>query len=167
MGFSGFMQKGGRVVVLAVLIGLVGCSPTKSDTGAVLGGVLGGVLGSQVKKGDPDTNRLAVLLGTLGGAIVGQAIGRTMDEYDQQQAAHALDQAPPMAPTGWTNTTTDTRWAITAGAPYDRSPEGGDMPRECRQYQLIARDATSLSRAPTTVVGTACRDAAGTWVLEH
>ncbi|HET9978107.1 MAG TPA: glycine zipper domain-containing protein [Burkholderiaceae bacterium] len=143
-----------HLVLAACTISLLGACqspPTQRDTGMVIGGILGGVIGHEVGAGSGRT--AATIIGTLIGASIGGAIGRSMDEQDRVKTAHALESVRTGVPSRWTNPDTGHRYAVTPIRTYD----GGTGP--CREYTVDA----IIGGKPEKVVGTACRQADGSW----
>jgi len=135
------------------VVSLGGCAVpvTQEQSGTVVGGIVGGVVGSQFGRGDGRT--VATIVGALIGASIGGNIGRSMDNNDRMRIAQALESQPLNAPTRWVNpdnrnvyTVVPTRTYSSAGSP-------------CREYTM---DAVIGGRSER-VVGTACRQADGSW----
>jgi len=140
-------------VILAVTVGISGCTEVKSEnTGQVVGGVLGGVLGSNVGKGSGRT--AATIVGALAGAMIGGSIGRSMDETDRLKAQSTLETTPSGKTVAWRNPDSGTDYAVTPTRTYTAS-NGSD----CRDYTTDAW----IEGRKETVTGTACRQSDGTW----
>ena len=120
----------------------------------VIGGALGGLLGSQVGQGSGRT--AAVILGTLAGAAVGGSVGRSMSDTDRMKTAHALESVRTGVPTSWRNPDSGNQYTVVPTRTYD-APNG-----PCREYMVDAVVAGRKSK----VVGTACRQADGSWKVQ-
>ena len=147
-----------RVLIgaLSIAISISGCAttPTQEQTGMVIGGALGGLLGSQVGGGSGRT--AAIIVGTLLGASVGGSVGRSMDETDQLKVANTLETVRTGVPAKWHNPDTGNKYTVTPIRTFD-STTG-----PCREYTVDA----NIGGKKETVIGTACRQADGTWKNE-
>jgi len=132
---------------------LVGCAApaTQEQSGMIVGGVLGGVIGSQVGQGAGRT--AATILGTVIGATIGGNVGRSMDDSDRLKTAHALENVRTSIPSTWVNPDTRNSYTVVP----TRTFETASGP--CREYTV---DAVIGGRVEK-VVGTACRQADGSW----
>ncbi len=135
------------------VVSLGGCAVpvTQEQSGTVVGGILGGVVGSQFGRGDGRT--VATIVGALIGASIGGNIGRSMDHNDRMRIAQALESQPLNAPTRWVNPDNRNVYTVVPIRTYN----SGTGP--CREYTM---DAVIGGRAER-VVGTACRQADGSW----
>ena len=93
-------------------------------------------------------------LGAVIGILVGQSIGRHMDEIDQNCTGQTLEYAPDHAPVSWRDPDTGGAYRVTPVRTYP-APEG----RYCREYQMDAIIGGRTQR----VYGTACRQPDGSW----
>jgi surface antigen len=91
------------------------------------------------------------------GGIVGNEVGRQLDERDRQMAAaaeyQALEYGQPGAATPWDNPASQHRGQIVPGKPYQQ----GSL--FCRSYT----HTIYIGGQPQTARGTACRQPDGTW----
>jgi len=126
----------------------------REKLGAVLGGAIGGAAGSQIGHGNDRT--VATIAGAVIGILVGQSIGRHMDEIDQNCTGQTLEYAPDHVPVSWRDPSTGGAYTVTPLRTYP-APEG----RYCREYQM---DAIIGSRRQQ-VYGTACRQPDGSWQM--
>lgn len=117
----------------------------------VIGGLLGGVVGSQFGQGSGRT--AAVILGTLAGVAVGGAVGRSMAERDRQMTAQTLESVRTGVSSQWANPDTGYRYIVTPTRTY------GSDDGPCREYQVNA----VIGGRTEQMVGTACRQADGSW----
>ena len=140
----------GSVLSLAML----GCTApaTQEQSGMVIGGLLGGLLGSQAGQGDGRT--AAIILGTVIGANIGGNVGRSMDETDRLKTAHALETVRTGVPSRWVNPDTRNQYTVVPTRTYDAASGG-----PCREYTVDA----VIGGKREKVVGTACRQADGSW----
>lgn len=144
-----------RAAMGLVVAGLlsVACQspPTQRDTGMVIGGIIGGLIGQEIGHGSGRTT--ATIVGTLIGAAIGGEIGRSMDEQDRLRTAHALETVRSGVPSQWINPDSGHRYRVTPTRTFDGA--GGP----CREYVVDAL----IGGRPEKVVGTACRQADGSW----
>lgn len=140
----------GSVLSLAML----GCTApaTQEHSGMVIGGLLGGLLGAQVGHGDGRT--AAIILGTVIGSNIGGNVGRSMDETDRIKTAHALETVRTGVPSRWVNPDTHNQYTVVPTRTYDPASSG-----PCREYTVDA----VIGGKREKVVGTACRQADGSW----
>lgn len=121
----------------------------------IVGGVLGGVIGSQVGQGAGRT--AATIIGTVIGATIGGNVGRSMDDSDRLKTAHALENVRTSVPSTWVNPDTRNSYTVVP----TRTFETASGP--CREYTV---DAVIGGRVEK-VVGTACRQADGSWRTQN
>jgi surface antigen len=138
----------------AMAVALTGCTApaTQEQSGMVVGGLLGGLLGAQVGQGDGRT--AAIILGTVIGANIGGNVGRSMDETDRLKTAHALETVRSGVPSRWVNPDTRNQYTVVPTRTYDAA--SGEP---CREYTVDA----VIGGKREKVVGTACRQADGSW----
>jgi surface antigen len=148
--------RSGLLIVAVMLLGIQGCQnpPTRQDTGMVIGGVLGGALGSTIGGGSGQT--VATVIGAIAGAAIGGAVGQSMDETDRLKTAHALETVRTGVPAQWVNPDTRNSYPVVP----DRTYEQAGTP--CREYTV---DAVIGGKKEKTV-GTACRQADGSWRVQ-
>jgi surface antigen len=140
----------GSVLSLAML----GCTApaTQEQSGMVIGGLLGGLLGSQA--GLCHGRTAAIILGTVVGSNIGGNVGRSMDETDRLKTAHALETVRTGVPSRWVNPDTRNQYTVVPTRTYDTASGG-----PCREYTVDA----VIGGKREKVVGTACRQADGSW----
>ncbi|MEW5755341.1 MAG: glycine zipper domain-containing protein [Pseudomonadota bacterium] len=138
---------------MTVALLVAGCTTptTREQTGMIIGGALGGILGSQVGEGSGRT--AAIIVGTLIGASVGGSVGRSMDEQDRIKTANALETVRTGVPSTWRNPDSGNTYTVTPTSTYDTAAG------PCREYTVDAM----IGGKKETVVGTACRQADGSW----
>jgi surface antigen len=124
----------------------------KEVLGAVLGGAAGGVIASEAVSGDG--RAVAIIGGTILGAVVGGSIGRSMDEVDQNCVGQTLEHAPDGEEIVWNDPENGSQYEVTPIESY-RDPAG----QYCREYQA---DAVIAGRTQRTY-GRACRQPDGSW----
>lgn len=153
------LTKKGVVAACAAALLLGACAGYQSQqeqSGMVIGGILGGALGSQV--GHHDGRTAAIILGTLAGAAIGGSVGHSMAEVDRVRTAHALENVRTGVPSSWRNPDTGNAYVVVPTRTFD-GPQG----TPCREYTI---DATVGGRAEK-LVGTACRQADGSWQVRN
>ena len=142
-------------VAMMVCCMLFGCTNNNSNetVGAVSGAVAGGLLGSVVGGGTGQV--IAVGVGALAGALLGEDIGRSMDETDHSRIHDAMDNNVTSQPAHWTNEAT--------GGEYMVVPQSGWMKVEgydhCRRYASSA----FIGGVKRNIHGVACRQPDGSW----
>jgi surface antigen len=117
----------------------------------VIGGLLGGVIGHEMGGGSGNT--VATIVGTLAGVAIGGAIGRSMDDNDRLKTAQALETVRTGVPTRWVNPDTRNEYRVVPTRTYETAGT------PCREYTVDAK----IGGRTETVVGTACRQADGSW----
>jgi surface antigen len=138
--------------VLSLTLAACTTPATQEQSGMVVGGLLGGLLGAQVGHGDGRT--AAIILGTVIGANIGGNVGRSMDETDRVKTAHALETVRTGVPSRWVNPDTRNQYTVVPTRTYDTASSG-----PCREYTVDA----VIGGKREKVVGTACRQADGSW----
>lgn len=141
------------LVVTALSLQLMSCADlSKQDVGTVGGAVAGGLLGSRFGSGSGQL--LAVGVGSLAGAFLGGAIGKSMDDADRMKMSNALEYNSVGQPAYWRNPNNNTSYTVVPtknvsvrGNPY------------CREYRTTA----DIAGKKQQIYGTACRQADGSW----
>ena len=137
-------------------IGLTGCSTTNQDMGTLAGGVAGGLLGSQFGGG---TGQLvAIGVGTLAGAFIGNKLGQSMDEADEMKMNSTFENNSIGQPAYWQNQKTGASYTVT---PTQNVTINGNQ--YCREYRSVAVVAGKRQQ----VYGTACRQPDGSWQVQN
>ena len=145
------MNKIAHLGVIASLVFLTACNPTKEDVGTLVGAGAGAYVGSQIGSG---TGQLAaVAIGALLGGYLGGSVGKNMDELDRHRANQALESSPTGTAVAWSNPDSGIDYRVTPTKTYE-SASG-----PCRDYTT---EAVIDGRAEV-VHGTACRQADGSW----
>lgn len=145
------MNKLAHIGVIASLVVLTACNPTKEDIGTLVGAGAGAYVGSQI--GDGTGQLAAVAIGALLGGYIGGSIGQNMDELDRHRTNSALETSPTGTTVAWNNPDTDIDYKVTPTKTYE------DASGPCRDYTT---EAVIDGRAEI-VHGTACRQADGSW----
>ena len=109
------------------------------------------MLGSEI--GDGRGRTAAIILGTMAGAAIGGAIGRSMDETDRIKTSLALENVRTGVRTSWRNPDTSNEYSVTPTRTYT----AGSGP--CREFTMDA----AVGGTTEQVYGTACRQADGSW----
>jgi surface antigen len=120
----------------------------------VVGGVAGGALAATVAK--PENRTIATLIGAAAGALIGNRVGRELDEADRGCFGHALELGQPGRVVVWTNDAIGVRYEMNPGKQLDRR---GTL---CRAYTLT----TISGRERSSRSGVACRTQVGGWQLD-
>ncbi len=120
--------------------------------GSVPGAATGAAVGSQIGSGTG--NKVAIVGGTILGFLVGGAVGRSMDEVDQNCVGQALERAETGQTVAWNNAETGEQYQVTPTRTYqDRSS------RYCREYTTRG----TIDGRVQQLYGTACRQPDGSW----
>lgn len=134
-------------------LSIVSCSSmTNQDVGTVGGAVAGGLLGSTVGQGGGQL--VAIAAGTLVGAYLGGAVGKSMDEQDRMKMNSALENNNNGQPAYWRNNKTDATYRVT---PVKNVTVQGN--KYCREYRTTA----DIGGKQQQMYGTACRQPDGSW----
>jgi surface antigen len=146
------------IIALALVLPMLvaACGPgNKQGTGTIVGGVGGAAAGAAIAGRRNAVGGAAI--GALAGGIIGNQIGRALDEEDRRIAAaaeyQALEYGQPGQPTPWDNPQTQHRGQIVPGKPYQQGSQ------HCRSYT----HTIYIGGEPQTARGTACRQPDGTW----
>jgi surface antigen len=147
------MKRAGRWFGVAVTVALAGCATQgpQEQAGMIIGGVLGGVIGAQVGEGSGRT--AATIIGAMAGMAVGGTIGQSMDEQDRRKTAHTLETVRSGVPSQWRNPDSGNQYRVTPTRTYETA-QG-----PCREYTVDG----VIGGKRETMVGTACRQADGSW----
>lgn len=121
----------------------------------VIGGVLGGLLGSELAGHHGRT--AAIIVGSLAGAAIGGAVGRSMDDTDRLKTAQALENVRTGVPASWQNPDTGNTYTVTSTRTID------DPAHPCREYTIDAVVGGQTEK----MYGTACRQADGSWKIQN
>jgi len=151
-----FKKLARYLLVMSVLFS--GCATQRGEqeqAGMIIGGLLGGALGSQIGGGDGRT--AAIIAGTLAGAAIGGSVGRTMDDVDRANTAGALETVRTGVSSRWQNPDSGYSYSVTPTRTYE-SASG-----PCREYTIDAL----VSGREERIVGTACRESDGSWVVQN
>lgn len=146
-----FLKRSLPVLMSALVLTACQTPVTQEQSGMVIGGLLGGVVGSQFGQGSGRT--AAIILGTLTGVAVGGAVGRSMAERDRQMTAQTLETVRTGVASQWVNPDTGYRYTVVPTRTY------GSEDGPCREYQVNAL----IGGRTEQMVGTACRQADGSW----
>lgn len=97
------------------------------------------------------------LINSLGGGLIGQKLGRSLEASDRQAALEAeykaLEQTQAGQAVAWANSASGHGGSVTAAQPYRVGSQN------CRQYT----HTFAMGSPAQTVRGTACRNADGSW----
>lgn len=130
-----------------------GCSPGQNTTGStVVGTVGGGLLGAALFHGSGAW--IGVLGSALVGGVIGNFVGKKMDENDRARMAQAVTTTPMGQEASWTNSHNVT-YRVRPVQQYHRNNQ------YCREYQTTVVVGGETKRA----YGTACRAPDGQWKI--
>lgn len=156
------MRKTKTALILAGLLTLTACEPgSKQGFGTLLGAIGGAAVGSAIgDNGDGTTHFFAVAAGTLAGAAIGSSIGKSLDDADRLTMARNRQFALETYPSGRTSTwyNPDTgNSGSTRPQPAYQDKAGA----YCREYQ----QTVTVGGKTEDAYGKACRQPDGTWKI--
>src|SRR5438270_4892704 len=124
------LVKRNIALALVAALSLAACEnpPTREQKGGMAGAVVGGVVGSTIGGGTGRT--VAIVAGTLAGAVIGGNIVRKMDEADRLKAAQALETTRTGEHTSWTNPDSGASYTMTPTRTYEAKGE------PCRDFTV-------------------------------
>jgi surface antigen len=128
---------------------------SKGAAGAGIGAAGGAVLGQAIGRSTE-----ATLIGAAVGTVLGYIVGNEMDKYDRQQLNHAYEFAPSGQPTSWHNPDSGNTYQV---IPQPAYVQPSQPERPCRKAEILATIDGRTERTYTT----ACRNSAGQWVLQN
>jgi len=159
---EGFMSRAAWIKitpVVALCFGLVACSETvgpKAVGGAAVGATAGGLIGAAAGGGTA-----GIIGGALLGGLAGGALGDKLDQNDRKLAQENYYKSMEYGATGttstWRNPDSGHHGEITPMRTWE-TPSG-----PCREFkQTIYIDGQAQEG-----VGTACRQADGSWKIQN
>ena len=154
------MKRTLHTAALATLLILTaGCGAQNQNemAGAAIGAITGAVVGNQFGSGSG--RDAMIVLGTFVGTLAGSAVGRHLDQESTNRASQATTNA--------LQTNQDIAWENPSNASGPargqvqivRSGHDRTTGSVCREY----RHKVIIGDAEEELVGTACRQADGTW----
>ncbi|KGO35364.1 MAG: glycine zipper domain-containing protein [Desulfoprunum sp.] len=141
------------VVLFLSILALSSCGGqlTKGQAGAGIGAAGGAVVGQAIGKSTE-----ATLIGMAVGTMLGYIVGNEMDKYDRQQLNNVYETGVSGRSSSWHNPDTGNRYTVTP-QPAVQGPSG-----TCRRAEIQA----VIDGRQETTYSTACRDDYGHWVLQ-
>lgn len=112
--------------------------------GAGIGGVGGALIGQAIGRSTE-----ATLIGAAVGVLLGYIVGNEMDKYDRQNVAYAMDTVPSGRTYEWQNPDSGNVYAVTPAPAYTQ--EQGQRERICREAQISAYIAGEGNKITKTV----------------
>jgi len=145
-----------KIIVLSIIgiltFSLASCA-SKQEAGALSGAAIGAAVGSTL--GGGHGRALAIMLGVAVGAHIGQTIGKYMDEQDRMRTSKVMEVNRTSQITTWHNPDTGYDYSVKPTRTYNAA-EG-----PCREFTVDA----SIGGKTEQVIGTACRQADGSWKI--
>lgn len=130
---------------------LTACTPGNNTTGStVVGAAAGGLLGAALFHGSGAW--MGVAAGALIGGVVGNQVGKYMDEQDKLNMQRAIATVPVGQQATWINSK-DVTYTVQPVRQYHRDNH------YCREYKTSIKIDGEWKRA----YGTACRNPDGSW----
>ncbi len=120
--------------------------------GGLLGAALGAAAGTQFGKGSG--RAVAIIGGGLIGALIGGSLGKSMDQTDQYQVNHALENSPTGSTIVWQNADTGGAYKVTPTKTYQVAENA-----YCREFTTWGM----VGGYEEKMYGTACRQPDGSW----
>ncbi len=108
-------------------------------------GIIGGALLGQIIGRSTE----ATLIGAAVGAMLGYIVGNEMDKYDRQNVAYAMDTVPSGRTYEWQNPDSGNMYAVTPAPAYTYAQ--GQQERICREAQISAYIAGEGNQTTKTV----------------
>ena len=148
-------------MLIAAAVLLTSCSGLQVDEGkkgqlgAVSGAVGGAVIGQAIGH-----NTEATLIGAAVGTMLGYMVGNEMDKYDRSRLNQVYEHGVSGRPSSWVNPDTGNSYQVT---PQPARRVGSADSRICREAEIIA----TIDGRQQKTFATACRDAAGRWLLQN
>ncbi len=149
-------------LILAGVLTISACEPgSKEGFGTLLGAIGGAAIGSALgDNGDGTTQFFAVAAGTIAGAAIGSSIGRSLDEADRIAMERNRQIALETYPSGQTATWYNPDTGNSGS--YQPQPAYQDKTGAyCREYQQTITVGGKTEEA----YGKACRQPDGTWKI--
>ncbi|PCI45477.1 MAG: hypothetical protein COB49_09995 [Alphaproteobacteria bacterium] len=148
-------------ISLAIAFSLTVAACTKEESGTLLGAIGGAVIGDAI--GGHGTGKVAIIAaGTLAGAYIGREVGRSLDRADrqamQQRTQYSLESTPSGTTTNWQNPDSGNSGTITPQPAFTNKTN-----EYCREYQ----QTVNVGGKTETAYGTACRQPDGTWKIAN
>lgn len=158
------MKYSKGILILTSVVALSACEPgSKQGFGTMLGAIGGAAIGSAIgDNGDGTTHFFAVAAGTLAGAAIGSSIGKSLDRADRQAMERNRQVALESYPSGQTSTwhNPDSGNSGTYQPKPAYQDKSGDY---CREYQQTITVGGKTEEA----YGKACRQPDGTWKIAN
>jgi surface antigen len=148
------MKKITLLLLPVLLLVLSSCANqySKGQQGAVIGAGGGALVGQAIGRSTE-----ATLIGAAVGTLLGYIVGNEMDKFDREQLNVAYETGPSGQGTTWRNPDNGNRYEVIPQPAYGR-PD-----RPCRKAEILATIDGRTEKTYTT----ACRNSAGQWVLEN
>jgi surface antigen len=131
--------------------GIAAGSCSREALGKLVGAGAGASIGSDPSLRHRAGNTIAI---GMAGALVGGAVGRSMDELDQGCVGQVLEYADTGRTIAWRNPGNNETYTIAPLQTY-RATDG----RFCREFTVAAR----IAGRPEQAYGAACRQPDGSW----
>jgi len=140
-------------VVLTMMVSLASCAGeyNRGQSGAVMGGAGGALIGQAIGRSTE-----ATLIGLAVGTMLGYIVGNEMDKQDRQQLNYVYERGVSGQQNSWQNPDSGNAYTVTP-QPAVQSSSG-----PCRKAEIRA----VIDGRPETTYSTACRDSSGQWVLQ-
>jgi len=156
------MKKTKISLIMISLLTLTACEPgSKQGFGTMLGAIGGAAIGSALgDNGDGATHFFAVAAGTVAGAAIGSSIGKSLDDADRQ----AMVRSRQMALETYTSGQTSNWYNPDTGNSGSYQPQPATQDENgayCREYQQTITVGGKTEEA----YGKACRQPDGTWKI--
>lgn len=152
------MKKRSLSLILITAITLSACGANKSQIGQQVGAIGGAAAG--VEYGTGDHKGAIIALMAILGAVVGEQVGRYLDETDWNKAEDAAQESLETDADGesttWSNPDTGNSGSVTPTRTWE-TRHG----QECREFEttILTDDEEQ------TATGLACRDDDGVWTV--
>lgn len=145
------------ILIPCLALSLGACDASNEQIGTIVGAVGGAVVGDAL--GGRGTEKVILIAaGTLAGAWLGGSLGRKLDRADRQYMAASTQQSLETSKSGyeseWINPDSGNQGTVTPKAAY-KNQDG----QYCREFTQTVTIAGKTEEA----YGTACRQPDGSW----
>ncbi len=141
-------------VILMFSLSLGACNHqlNKGQSGAGIGAAGGAIIGQAIGKSTE-----ATLIGLAVGATLGYIVGNEMDKADRQQLNNVYEGGSSGQTSSWQNPDNGNSYNVTPQPAYYPTPQS-----PCRKAEIIA----VIDGKQERTYSTACRNSAGQWELQ-
>jgi surface antigen len=145
------------ILIPSLALSLAACEASNEELGTLIGAVGGAVVGDAL--GGHGTEKvILVAAGTMAGALFGASIGRKLDAADRQYMETATQQSLETSKSGyqseWINPDSGNQGSVTPEPAYKNQVD-----QHCREFT----QTVTIGGKTEEAYGTACRQPDGSW----